>query len=79
MEDMVSKGRQARGTRLNRPDQRGELNPSAKISEHTAAEVLRLYFVERLAQAEIMRLTGVSRANVWAIVHRKSWAHLSAA
>lgn len=71
--DMDAKGRRNNGVR----DQRGEKNNGRKLTEATAQTVLDLY-AAGCAQADIMRSTGVTRANVWAIVHRKSWVHLHA-
>ena len=54
---------------------RGEEVNFAKISEAQARAVLR-YWAEGRRQAEIARMMGIKRENVWCIVHGKSWRHV---
>lgn len=75
--DMIAKGRQATGSRLCPGPQRGELNHGAKLTADIIATIKRLH-VGGARQADIMRATGATRSNVWAIVHGKSWAHIGA-
>lgn len=72
MKDMADKGSKATGRRLNHPIQEGELNHNARITRSEASEVKRLY-AKGIPQAQIARRLGISRLNVWNIVHGKSW------
>jgi len=75
MRDMIAKGRAATGTALNHPPQTGESNHFAKLTEDAVRE-----FKARVALGErrscVARALGITRANAWAIVHGKSWAHV---
>jgi len=73
IQDMVRKGRAKGGPRGS---QKGEKNNGSKITEGQARTVLRLS-QEGKRQAEIARMTGVKRSNVWAIINQKSWTHLT--
>jgi len=53
----------------------GEGNYGSKLTEATVRQV-KMLAVSGLRQADIMRATGVTRANVWAILHGKSWTHV---
>lgn len=75
IQDALNKGRIATGAALNHPAQEGELNNNAKVTRKQVMQVLTLYDNGH-TQATIARKTGINRANVWAIVHRKSWQHL---
>ena len=75
MHDMISKGRQATGEKLNHPSQKGELNSGSKLTEDQVIKEKKLYS-EGYRQCEIMRLLGITRANIWAIVHGVSWNHV---
>lgn len=59
-------------------DQKGEKNNRAVLTEAQVREILALHDAH-IPQAEIARRFETSRGNVWAIVHRRSWAHLDAA
>jgi hypothetical protein len=72
LHDMVERGRQATGARCNHPPQDGERNHGAKLSADIVAEIRRLY-AAGTPQFRIAQQLGVSKANVWVIVHRKSW------
>lgn len=63
-DDMVSKGRQARGER----------NGTAKLTRELVRQIRYLY--PRKGQAELGRIFGVSRDAVWSIVHGRRWAWL---
>lgn len=56
--------------------QRGELNNGAKITSGVVARTKGL-FASGHSQADIARLLGLTRANVWAVVHGKSWDHIT--
>jgi len=71
--DMISKGRQAIGLKLNHPPQDGENNHNAKLTYSRVCEIKKL-LSSGARQCEIMKAFGVSRANVWAIAHGKSWS-----
>lgn len=47
----------------------------ASTTENQAREALRLW-CEGVTQAEIRRRVNVSKAVIWNIVHRRSWAWL---
>lgn len=69
--DMDAKGRRVPGG----VPQRGELNHSSKLTSQIVAEIRRRHSAgER--QTDIARDMGVTKANVWAVVHRKSWTHV---
>ena len=72
MDDMIAKGRAAKGEQLNHHSQKGSLNYAAKLDEFVVVEIKRL-LEEGISQAEVARKTGVTRANVWNIKHKKSW------
>lgn len=70
--DMVSKGRQAKGTVLSLP---GESNPAHKLNEHDVLEIRKL-FDEGCARKELGKRFGISRHHVLAIGKRRLWKHL---
>lgn len=70
--DKVSRGRASGGPRNG---QHGAKNNAAKVTELQALRVLDLY-KSGIKQATIARITGVTKGNVWNIVHRKSWSCL---
>jgi hypothetical protein len=74
VDDMIAKGRQARGERLNHRCQIGDRNHASKLSESAVRKIKKLLLT--CSQAEVSRLTGVSRANIWNIAHGKSWVHI---
>ena len=67
--DMIAKGRWAK---THKGNQQGENNNSAKLTQSVVRTIRELY-AEGLSQREIARRTGVHYANVWHIVHEKSW------
>lgn len=69
--DMVSKGRHSSKNR----NQKGELNNCAKLNAKIVLKIRSLY-TQGKTQKEISLLTNVNKANVWCIVHRKSWQHI---
>lgn len=71
--DARSKGRLRGGAK---GPQHGALNNGAKITEEQARAVLDLHR-QGWRQVKIAEATGVQRQNVWAIVHGKSWGHLT--
>ncbi len=75
MRDMIAKGRQARGSALNHRPQVGEMNHGSRLSEETVLKIKGLLSAG-WRQADVMRATGATRGNVWAIAHGKSWTHV---
>lgn len=57
-------------------NQRGERNNGAKATERQVAAAKGLA-VKGVRQAVIMRHLGLSRSNVWAILHGQTWQHTS--
>lgn len=76
MRDMEAKGRRARGVALNHTPQVGEANHGAKLTQMQVHRVKEL-FASGMPQTRIARLTGVTKSNVWAIVHGQSWRHVT--
>lgn len=75
VDDMIQKGRFARGKQLNHAPQNGSLNNNAKTNEDNVVLVRKL-LDQGMSQAEVARRTGIKRGNVWCIKHRKSWKEL---
>lgn len=75
IDDMVGKGRQATGNKLQHKSQVGSLNNGAKLTESLVLEIRKL-FGEGMSQAKISKKLRISRLNIWNIVHRKSWTHI---
>lgn len=73
--DMIQKGRQAKGKSLNHCCQVGERNNGAKTTRKMVV-LARELFLSGHSQAEISKITGIKRANVWNIVHGKTWTHV---
>jgi hypothetical protein len=75
-EDMVNKGRQARGPRASLvPCARGERHGRAKVTEQDVRDMRRLHR-EGVTLAELSRRFGIGETAVAAIVHRKHWVHV---
>lgn len=70
--DAIAKGRLDPGAYIRSSNQKGSANHGAKLSEESVALIWYLHKLG-FTQAEIMRETGVSRAQVWCIVHQVSW------
>lgn len=70
--DCQNKGRNAKGSQLNHRSQIGERNNNARTSAAIVQEVKRL-LSQGVRQCKIANATGLTRANVWAIAHGKSW------
>lgn len=75
VDDMIRKGRMATGERLNRTSQVGSLNHCAKLTETEVAQIRELYSLG-FRQKELAIAFDQTLANIWAIVHRKSWKHV---
>lgn len=71
MQDMHKKGRANFGGR----NQTGKNNNAVKVTEDQVITIKKLH-KQKIKQADIAKITGVSRPNVWCIVHGKSWNHI---
>lgn len=72
MKDCINKGRSAKGAALNHPPQDGENNNNSKTTASVIKEVKRM-LENGDRQSDVASSTGLTRANVWAIAHGKSW------
>jgi transcriptional regulator len=70
---MIRKGRRVVG---KLPSQVGECNHGSKLTEGVVRKIKSMY-KRGDSQACISRKTKVPRANIWAIVNNKSWAHVT--
>lgn len=66
-----SKHRDVHGT-----SNKGERNGAAKTDEETVKRVRELWASGLHRQKEIAKMCGLTKANVWCIVHRISWDYL---
>lgn len=66
MNDMVTRGRQAKGARAG----------SSKLSEEVVREIRKMYS-EGALQREIGAKFGVTQGTVSVLVNQKSWSHLN--
>lgn len=73
--DSRNKRRAALGANLNHPEQVGEKNHNSKLTRDVVVKIRKLY-ASGMSQAAIARKLGVSRLNIWNIVHYKSWTHV---
>jgi hypothetical protein len=73
MKDMNERGR---AKRPSVRDQVGAMNANSRLTEAQVCEVRRLKLVDGLTYSQIEAKTGVRRANAWAVVSGKSWAHV---
>jgi len=65
-QDCIDKGRDARGAKQG----------LAKLSDEDVLTIRRLHNPQKRNGAEIARLFGLHRTNVYTIVRRKTWKHL---
>lgn len=75
VDDMVRKGRVAKGQRLNHPNQVGDKNHAAKLTEQEVRQIKYL-LSQGYGQSDVGRMMGVSNKLIWAIEHGKSWLHV---
>lgn len=66
--DAIKKGRRARLV--------GEQTGSSKLTEKEVLEIRQIYKDELMSQNELARKYRVTQANIWFILHRKSWTHI---
>lgn len=77
--DMARKGRARRDqSRWHKdPDsERGELNPSAKLTAKHVREIRDLYAQGKYSYCELGKRFGVCAGNILCIVKRKTWTHI---
>lgn len=72
VQDMIKKGRKVVG---KLPSQIGHLNHGSKTDESTVRSA-KIMLSKGLRQTDVARATGLTKANVWAIAHGKSWNHV---
>lgn len=68
--DMVSKNRQRNGIVP------GERHGMSKLRDADVIELRRSYAAHEASQPELARRFGIQQSTVWAIIHRRTWAHL---
>ena len=68
--DMVSKGRQRNGIVP------GVRHGMAKVTDDIVRELRRAYAAGEASQPALARRFGLRQSSVWAILHRKTWAHV---
>ena len=56
--------------------QPGELNPAARLREPEVQRMRALYATGLIRQGELVRIFGVSRGTVQAVVQHRHWRHL---
>lgn len=56
---------------------RGEANHSAKLVEEDIPLILELYYESKLSLQTIADKFEVSKTQIWRIVSRKQWTHVS--
>lgn len=55
----------------------GSDNPRAKLDE-TKVNEIRILFAEGTDIAELAKLYGVTRSNIWYVVRVRTWKHVKA-
>lgn len=68
MQDMIRKGRG--------PNQYGEANPAAKLTEQKVRQIKWLHRIGAGGQAKIAKFYGICRENVRDILKGKTWKHV---
>lgn len=69
--DMVAKGRQRNGIVP------GERHGMSKMTDATVIELRRMYALREASQSELARRFGIKQSTVWAIIHRRTWHHVT--
>jgi hypothetical protein len=57
-------------------NQKGQKNPSARLTESQVLEIRRLCETKAMAQSKVGEMFGVSRRSISEIYLRKTWKHL---
>ncbi len=68
--DMVAKRRQRNGITP------GEQHGMSKLTDADVVELRRSYAAREASQPELARRFGIRQSTVWAIIHRRTWAHV---
>jgi hypothetical protein len=74
--DMVAKGRHA-WTKNPHLRARGERHGRAKLTDDAVREIRARYAAGGVTQRELAAAHGVDQQVIWAIIHRRRWAHVS--
>ena len=53
----------------------GSDNPRAKLTEKSVNEI-RILFADGKSTAELAKLYGVSKSNIWYVVRIRTWKHV---
>ena len=67
----------ARGRWIPPPHRRGELNPSAKLTEAQVREIRSAYAKSLFTMDSLGRIFGVHPATIQLVVRRRRWKHVS--
>jgi hypothetical protein len=68
VDDMVKKGRDNKV--------KGEAVSISKLTEQDVIEIRGIYAVGTISQRSLASIYGVDHSTIWAIVNRKTWAHV---
>lgn len=69
--DKVAKGRQRNGIVP------GERHGMSKMTDDDVRELRRSYAAHEASQPELAKRFGITQSSVWAIVHRRTWRHVT--
>lgn len=61
---------------LGREAPKGEGVGTSKLTDEKVVEIRRLYNIREHTQRELGRMFGVTREEIWRIVHHKLWQHV---
>lgn len=77
MRDASRKGRLRipKGT-PNNLFERGESNPSARLTEDQVRAIRRLYATEMYTHSRLSKMFDVSRGTIWRVLKNNNWKHL---
>jgi len=70
-QDKMAKGRH------NYKTHRGSKHGMAKVNDEIVVQMRELYAAKKMTQTGLAERFGLSQATVWAILHRKTWTHVS--
>lgn len=76
VQDMVTKGRHARGAALNRPSQVGQSNYMARLTDDDV-RTIRARYEGGDKPTVIAKEFGIKYGTVWAITHGHRWRHVT--
>jgi hypothetical protein len=69
-QDKMDKGRH------NYKTHHGSKHGMSKVTDEIVIEMRELYAAKKMTQTGLAERFGLSQASVWAILHRKTWAHV---